>query len=75
MIIRAPDDSYVNPATGEVHPQTPDTEIEFWRLRAGHLNDIWDQLQSNQVRAVDRVGLNSKFYLLNRRTMAIFTFN
>jgi dynein heavy chain len=34
-----------------LHP-TPDVEIDFWKTKAGNLNAIFDQLQSDRVRRV-----------------------
>lgn len=34
-----------------LHP-TPDVEIEFWRSKAGNLNAIFEQLQSDRIRRV-----------------------
>jgi dynein heavy chain len=39
---------------------TPDAELQFWRDKAGHLNAIYEQLQSERVRAVLRVLDNAK---------------
>ena len=50
VISAAPDDQAVDPSSGARHYLTPDAEIEFWRVRASHLNSIWEQLQSPQIR-------------------------
>ena len=31
---------------------TPDQEVLFWETRAGHMNDIWDQLTSPRISKV-----------------------